>query len=405
MAAPSSIPPLSPAPVAPKKKAKAPKVLGVLALAALGVGAYVYISRQGTERTDDAQVEAHVASVAPRIAGQVKKVHVVDNQLVKAGDVLLELDDRDQQVRLAAAQADLAAMEAQLKTQQTQLTLVGKTAKANVVIAQGGVEQASAMTGTTAAGIAQATAAIAAAQSHKTLTKIDRDRTDRLLASGAVTRAEADGALAADEQADAQLAQARAQLASARANRSNAGGSIGTAKGRLEAASTVDEQVGAAEAQVALGEARVAQARTAVDRAQLDLDYTKVRAEIGGTVARRNVEPGQIVGPDRPLLALVDLTDTWIVANLKETQLASVVPGQVVDIELDAYDGELHGKVESIAAGTGSRFSLLPADNASGNFIKVTQRVPVKILLDAGSRKAVQPLRPGMSARVVIHLE
>ena len=163
---------------------------------------------------------------------------------------------------------------------------------------------------------------------------------------------------------------------------------------------TVDEQVEAARAQVALAEARAAQAQAAVDRAALELEYTKVKAELAGTISKRNVEPGQLVSPERALMAIVDLAEPWIVANLKETQLAELRPGQRVDIEIDSYPEPLTGRIDSIAAGTGARFSLLPPDNASGNFIKVTQRVPVKILLDDRRGRV---LRPGMSAEVVIH--
>lgn len=398
MAAPSVTPIVAEA-AAPKRR-RAPFVLGGLVLVAVGVALYVYFSRLGKESTDDAQVEAHVANVAARITGQVKRVPVADNQQVKVGDVLVELDDRDQQVRLVAARADLAATQAQLRTAQTQLSLTEKTAKANLAVAKGGVEQAAAMTGTTQAQIDQSRADVSAAQSHKQLTKIDREREDRLFKTGAGTQSELDARIAADQQADAQLAQAEAHLASALASRGNSSGTIESARGKLLAASTVDEQVETAQAQVALGEARVAQAQSALDRAQLELDFTKVRAELAGSVAKRAVEPGQMVAPDRPLMAIVDLSDTWVVANLKETQIKSIKPGQSVDIEIDSFGGTLHGHVDSIAAGTGSRFSLLPPDNASGNFIKVTQRVPVKITLDDRGDRV---LRPGMSADVTIY--
>ncbi len=399
MAAPSVTPLPTAAPATPKRR-RAPFVLGGLLVVAVAVALYLYITRLGKERTDDAQVEAHVASVSARIAGQVKRVLVADNQQVKAGDVLVELDDRDQQVKLAAARADLAATQAQLRSAQTQLALTEKTAKANLSIANAGVEQASAMTGTTQAQIDQSRADVSAAESHKVLTKLDRDRSERLNAQGAIPKAEVDARVAADEQADAQLAQAKAHLASSLAGRATSTGTIEGAKGKLLAASTVDEQIEAARAQVALGEARVAQAQSAVDRAQLEVDDTKLKAEITGSIARRAVEPGQMVSPDRPLLAIVDLADTWVVANLKETQLENIKPGQEVEIEIDTYSGKLHGHVESIAAGTGSRFSMLPPENASGNFIKVTQRVPVKIKLDDRGDRV---LRPGMSAEVVIH--
>ena len=399
MAAPSVTPIVAEGPAKPKRR-RAPLVFGGLLLVAGGVALYIYVSRLGKESTDDAQVEAHVANVAARISGQVKRVVVADNPEVKVNDVLVELDDREQQVRLAAAGADLAAANAQLRTARTQLALTEKTANANLAVAKGGVEQATAMTGTTQAQIDQARADVSAGESHKQLTRLDREREERLFKTGAATQSELDGRVAADRQADAELSQAQAHLASALASRGSSSGTISSARGKLAAASTVDEQVESARAQVALGEARVAQAQAAVDRAQLELDYTKVRAELAGTVARRAVEPGQMVAPDRPLMAIVDLADPWIVANLKETQLGSVKPGQPVDIEVDSFGGTLHGHVDSIAAGTGSRFSLLPPDNASGNFIKVTQRVPVKIKIDDRGDRL---LRPGMSAEVVIH--
>jgi len=374
-------------------------VFGGLLVAAAGVAAYIYLSRLGSEKTDDAQVEAHVSNAAARIAGQVKRVAVVDNQEVKVGDLLLELDDRDQQVKQVAARADLAATNAQLRMAQTQLALTEKTARANLTVAQGAIAQAAAVTGSTAAQIDQAKADVAAAESRKQLTKIERERAERLRATGAVTQSEIDARVSADTQADASLAQTQARLASALANRSNSSGTEVSARGHLLAAETVDEQVEAARAQVALAEAKVAQAQAALDRATLELEYTKVRAEIAGTVTKRAVEPGQLVSPDRALMAIVDLADTWIVANLKETQLADIKPGQAVEIELDSFGGQLRGHVDSVAAGTGSRFSLLPPENATGNFIKVTQRVPVKIKVD--DRRG-HLLRPGMSAEVII---
>lgn len=375
-------------------------VLAGLLLAAAGVAGFLYATRLGKEKTDDAQVEAHVSSVAARIAGQVKRVPVADNQEVKPGDVLVELDDRDQQVKLAAARADLAAATAQLRMAQTQLALTEKTARANLAVAQGAIAQAAAVTGNTAAQIDQARADVAAAQSRKQLTRIERERAERLRATGAATQAEIDARVAADSEADAALAQAQARLASALANRSNSSGTETSARGRLLAAQTIDEQVEAARAQVALAEARVEQTRAAEQRAALELEYTKVRAEIAGVVTKRAVEAGQLVSPERMLMAIVDLSDTWVVANLKETQLADIKPGQPVEVEVDTFGGTMAGHVDSVAAGTGSRFSLLPPENATGNFIKVTQRVPVKIKIDdRGGRQ----LRPGMSAEVIVH--
>ena len=375
-------------------------MLAVLVVAAGAVAAVLYFSRLGKEKTDDAQVEAHASNVSARIAGQVKRVLVADNQSVKPGDVLVELDDRDQQVKLVSARADLAASTAQLRLAQTQLALTDKTAKANLAVAQGAIAQAAAVTGSTAAQIDQARADVDSAKSHKQLTKLDRDRTEKLRATGAATQSDIDTRVAADTQADAQLAQAEARLVSALANRSNSSGTETSARGRLLAAQTVDEQVESSKAQVALAEARVAQAQASVDRAGLELEYTKIRAEIAGQVSKRSVEPGQLVSPDRMLMTIVDLSDLWVVANPKETQVAEIKKGQAVDIEVDAFSGKLTGHVDSVSAGTGARFSLLPPENASGNFTKVVQRVPVKILIDDPQGHA---LRAGMSVEVVIH--
>ena len=390
------------APAPPARRRRAPFVAGGLVLAAVAIAVTIYWMRLGKEATDDAQVAAHMSNVSAQIAGQVKRVLVADNQEVKAGDVLVELDDRDQQAKLAAARADLGEVTAQLRLAESELALTEKTARANLTVAEGAIAQAAAVTGNTAAQIDQAKADVAAAESRKQLTRLERERAERLRKTGAAPQSEIDEKIAADTAADAAQAQAQARLASALANRSNSSGTEASARGRLLAAQTIEEQLAAARARVELSQARVAQKQAAIDRATLELEHTKVRTEIAGVVnkPRNSVEPGQLVSPDRMLMAIVDLSDTWVVANLKETQLAEVKPGQTAEIEIDTFPGTLTGHVESIAAGTGSLFSLLPPENASGNFIKVTQRVPVKIKID--DRRSL-PLRAGMSAEVVIH--
>lgn len=388
------------APAPPARRRRAPFVAAGLVLVAGAVAGILYLTRLGKETTDDAQVDGHVSSVSAQIAGQVKRVLVVDNQEVKAGDVLVELDDRDQQAKLASARADLGEATAQLRLAETQLSLTEKTSRANLTVAEGAIAQAAAVTGNTAAQIDQAKADVAAAESRKQLTRLERERAERLRKMGAAPQSEIDEKIAADTAADAALAQAQARLASALANRSNSSGTEASARGRLLAAQTIEEQVAAAHAQVDLAKSRLDQRQAAVDRAALELEHTRIRAAIAGTVRKTSVEPGQLVSPDRMLMSVVDLGDTWVVANLKETQLADIKAGQTAEIEIDAFDGTLTGKVDSIAAGTGSRFSLLPPENASGNFIKVTQRVPVKIKLDDRGGRV---LRPGMSAEVVIH--
>jgi membrane fusion protein (multidrug efflux system) len=392
------------APTTPSKKpSRAKIVLPVLVAAAgLGVGTALWLGR-GKEATDDAQVEGHVASVAARVPGQVKRVLVKDNQEVKAGEALVELDDRDLQTRLAAARADEQAARAQVAAARAQLALTETTTRSNLSVARGGVTQAAAFEGTTRAAIDQARADVAAADARATLTKAELGRAQRLFDEHAIPEAELDVRKAAFDQAEAARAQAQARLTSAEANLGSSRGTTESARGHLVAAASGPVQVEVARAQLALAEARLAQTQAAVAQAELNLSYATVRAEVAGTVARRTVEAGQTVSPERPLMAVVALDDTWVVANFKEDQLRAMRPGQRASIKVDTFGGQTFaGHVESFAPGTGSRFSLLPPDNASGNFTKVVQRVPVLVRLD-GAAGVV--LRPGMSANVTVAVD
>ena len=393
-----------PPPAVAKKPSRAKIVLpALLAVAAVGVGTSVWLGR-GKEATDDAQVEGHVATVAARVPGQVKRVLVKDNQQVKAGEALVELDDRDLATRLAAARADQLAARAQVDAAQAQLELAETAARSNLSVARGGLTQAAALEGTTRAAIDQARADVAAAEARVSLARADLGRSQRLFDDHAVAQAELDARRSAFDQADAALTQARARLGSAQANLGSSRGTTESARGHLVAATSGPVQVQAARAQLALAQARVAQADAAVAQAELNLSYTTVRAEGAGIVARRTVEPGQTVSPERPLMAIVALDDTWVVANFKEDQFREMRPGQRADVKVDTFGGRAFaGHVESFAPGTGSRFSLLPPDNASGNFTKVVQRVPVLVRLDRPAAGEVV-LRPGMSANVTVHV-
>jgi membrane fusion protein (multidrug efflux system) len=383
-----------------KPRRKALIVLPLLVALAAAAGAIAFLSGAGKETTDDAQIEGHVAYVAPHLAGQVKRVLVKDNQHVKAGDVLVELDDRDFKVRQASARADLAAAQAALHSSETQLAVTRKSVDSNLAVARGGLAQAASVQGTTRASIEQARAEIVAAESRQRLAQLDFDRTSQLFQSAVVAKSALDAASASLEQANANVVQARARLKSTEATRQNSTGTIEAARGRVIAAESGPEQIEAARAAVELATAKLQQAQAALEQAELNLGYTRIVAEVAGVVSRRSVEVGQMAAPEKPLLALVPLEDTWVVANFKEDQIAHMKPGQLAEIEVDAFDGEkLKGHVDSLAGGTGSRFSLLPPDNASGNFTKVVQRVPVLLRID-GVRDL--ELRPGLSAKVTV---
>ena len=317
-----------------------------------------------------------------------------------AGDVLVELDDRDFKVRQASARADVAAAQAALHSSETQLAVTRKSVDSNLAVARGGLAQAASVQGTTRASIEQARAEIVAAESRQRLAQLDFDRTSQLFQSAVVAKSALDAASASLEQANANVVQAQARLKSTEATRQNSTGTIEAARGRVIAAESGPEQIEAARAAVELATAKLQQAQAALDQAELNLGYTRIVAEVAGVVSRRSVEVGQMAAPEKPLLALVPLEDTWFVANFKEDQIAHMKPGQLAEIEVDAFDGEkLKGHVDSLAGGTGSRFSLLPPDNASGNFTKVVQRVPVLLRID-GVRDL--ELRPGLSAKVTV---
>jgi membrane fusion protein (multidrug efflux system) len=367
---------------------------------ALAAGAAFYLVTRGRESTDDAQIDGHISNVAARVAGQVVRIVPSDTQVVKAGDLLVELDDRDYAVKLRSAQADLNAAQTTLEATEKQLAVTEATVSANLRQAQGGVVQAGASEATVDAAIEQATADVEVADSRRALAKLDLERSQKLLDDGAVPRAELDARQAAYDQAVASSSQARARLRAAKLGVKNSLGNTEMARGRLVGASAGPAQLEAMRAQVGVARAHVDQAKAALDQAELYKSFTHITAPITGTVSHRTVELGQFVSPDRPLMAIVPLGELWIVANFKEDQVAHLRVGQPARVEVDAFGGpSLAARVDGIGGATGSRFSLLPADNTSGNFTKVVQRIPVVIRL-AGP--AALALRPGMSASVVV---
>ncbi len=391
-----------PAAAPPAKRSRAKVLLPVLVGVAALVGGGIYLHGRGKETTDDAFVESHVSNVAPRVPGQVLHVLVRDNQAVNAGDVMVELDERDATARAHAAKADLESAQATLAASNAQLSLAEHSVDAGLRQAKGGVTQAFAMSGSSKAQIDQARADLVAAESRGSLTAMELGRAQKLMSDGAVAQAELDNRKSMNDQALASVDQAKARLAAASVGLMNAGGSIETAQGRLAAAQTGPDQVEVARAQVDVAKARVDQAAAALEQAELNLSYMKVRAPSRGVVSRRSVEPGQLVDPARPLLALTELDDSWIVANFKEDQIGDLRVGQPATVSLDAFSGrKLRGHLDSFSGGTGSRFALLPPDNASGNFTKVVQRVPVLIRIDDRPQDIV--LRPGLSAYVIVH--
>jgi len=382
----------------------------------VGVGSWLWLTR-GRESTDDAQVDAHLTPIAARVGGTVLRVAVQDNQVVDAGAILIEIDPRDYQVAVAKARAELADAEADAAAAESNVPIMSTTTSSNVSTAQGSVDQARALDDAAAREVEAARARLTTAQAKSreadaNATKAQRDleRLKSLLAKDEVSQQQFD---AASAQADAQRAaadSARSQVTEAEVGTRVAESRLAQAKAGesqaaagLKSAETGPEQVAATRARAAAAQAHVEQAKASLEQAQLNLEYTTVTAPARGIVSKKSVNPGQVVQPMQPLLSLVETAEVWITANFKETQLTNMRPGQRTTIDVDAYSGKtFEGRVDSIAAATGARFSLLPPENATGNFVKVVQRVPVKIVLDAG-QDPDHLLRPGMSVTPTVY--
>jgi membrane fusion protein (multidrug efflux system) len=356
-------------------------VAGAVLVAIAAAIAWRHLS--GRESTDDAQIDGHIVPVSARVGGTVDAVKVADNQFVDAGTALVLIDARDYQVALQRARADLAEAEASSQAARTTVPVTSTTTASQLSSAESDI-------GTAQARLRSAQARLKDAQAKEKKADQDLARITTLHDKDELSQQEFDNVVLTAE--SARTARDAAQAAVKEAEEG-----VTAAGARLSEAKTAPQQVGIMRARAASAEARVVQARAALARAQLDLDYASVKAPAAGYVSKKTVEVGQVVQPGQPLLAIVPLDDIWVTANFKESQLRKIWPGQRAEVAVDAYGGRRYqGHVESISPATGARFSLLPPENASGNYVKVVQRVPVKILIEKG-QDSEHVLRPGMS--------
>jgi membrane fusion protein (multidrug efflux system) len=393
----------------PRSRLKWIAVIVVIVVAVVAVPLYRYYSIR--ESTDDAQVDGHIHPIGPKVGGIVTSVAVDDNQYVEAGTVLLQLDPHDYQNTLARAQADVAEQEALWRASQADIPVTSETAAGRLSGTQAAVQEAQASLLAAQKEVQAAEARLVAAEARLRETtansqraakdlermsqliakeEISQQQFDTAAATAASLRASEEAARAAvgDAEASLQAAQSRVVLQQAR---------LAQAHADVQEARTAPEQVAAMRARADSARAKWEHAKAAADQATLDLSYTTVQAPVSGIVSKRSVEVGQRVVANQPLLAIVALDDIWITANFKETQLRDMRPGQKAIVSVDAYGGRKYeGLVDSIAAATGAKFSLLPPENATGNYVKVVQRIPVKIVLEKG-QDPEHLLRPGMS--------
>ena len=414
--------------------------LFVLAVAGL---AYWLYSRQ-FESTDDAFIDGDIVQVSPKVLAYIAKIYVKDNQLVHKGDLLVDLDPRDYELRLEQAKAQFVNAQSQHGLAKANVKLTTRTTRASQTQARSNVEttrsnvqqtsaaadskkslinQARAAVRTAQANLAQTRAQLPQAESNVHLAQVEYDRRLVLYDRGDISRQSLDQQTNLLQTAQAQLNSAQQQVlaAQSKVDEANAGvaaaeenyrqaisqvdvtrSQVDESRGRLLDANAAPERIDVSQSQADAAESQIGAAQAAVDQAELELSYTKIYAPEDGYVTQKTIEEGQLVQVGTPLMALSLSNEVWVVANFKETQLEHMQIGQSVDIKVDAFPSEtFHGKVESFQAGTGSRFSLLPAENATGNYVKVVQRVPVKIVFDESSDK-IKRLSLGMSVEPVV---
>lgn len=405
--------PQTPAPIA-NTNLRRGLIIGAIALIAAAVGLFLYYHNR--ESTDDAQIDGHITPIASKIYGRVDQVLVNDNQEVKAGQVLVEVDPRDYQAAVDQAKAALASAESQARSAGVDVPRTSEnvqstnsSAQAQLAAAQADLAKAqAAYEQSQTADLAWAHANVDRSRANAELAKADLARYTPLMEKGEISKQQYDAAkanadatasaLTADEQRLAQatrnidISKAQLEAAKARVAEANAGVAAAQADQKRVVMRSADAQAAAA---------AVDRARAALDAAQLNLSYCHITAPVDGVATHKSVEPGQIVQAGQGLMVVVPLKNVWVTANFKETQLRDMKKGQKAYVKVDAYGKTFSGHVDSIAGATGAVLSLLPPENATGNYVKVVQRIPVKIVLDPIPQD-VAVLRPGMNVEATV---
>jgi membrane fusion protein (multidrug efflux system) len=387
---------------------------GLIVVLLATAGAYRYFGDRVS--TDDAQVDAHIAPIAAKVGGNISDILAADNQVVRAGQALLRIDPRDYQARVDQACAQLAAAESQAQGANASVPLTSATtatgttaASAQLDAAVAEHERAVADYGRASSSeLALAKADVEARRATADRASADLERMAPLAAKNEISKQQFDAYVAAGRVAASDVTAAEQRLANATKQAESSKALLQASQARVEAARAAlaqaaanRHQVDISAAQAGSASAAVQQARAAVAAAELQLEYTTVIAPIDGVVTKKTIQLGQIIQPGQSLMTIVPLKDVWVTANFKETQLADVRPGQRAAVQVDTYGRSFEGHVDSIAGATGAKLSLLPPENATGNFVKIVQRIPVKIALDGGAPERFM-LRPGMNVDVTI---
>ncbi len=391
----------SPEKPAKKRRSAIFVVLGVMALG----GLLYYLHGRNFEETDDAQIDGNISNLGPRVAGTVTAVHVQENQPVQADEVLLEIDPTDLQVAVAQARAAVALAAAQLQAEDptVSITMTSNTA----AVAGASSELLSANAGLTGAerDVEQLNSRLVQARGNARLAEIERHRGEDLLKAQAIPRADYDRRITTAETAAAEVQAAEHALAAARERVSQQRAQIGASQSKLtEVKKNAPKEVETRKASVQSKQANLDAAKAQLAQAELNLGYAKVRSPVAGVAAKKAVNIGDHVSPGQQLVAVAQTGDLWVTANFRETQIERMRPGMSVELHVDALGTTMSGKVESIGGATGSRLSVLPPENASGNYVKVVQRIPVRIKIDPG-QEGIDRLRPGMSVEPKVRVQ
>ena len=373
-------------------------VLGLIVIAILVVGAFLFWRYLATyESTDDAQIDGPVHDISTRVTGVVQAVHVSENQSVKQGELLMELDERDYQVSLQRAEADLAQAEAQIRAEAPAVPIVNTTSQTQISVSRFSIAGAEAGIAAAKRDYEAQLSRITQAEANNARAQADLQRYTILVKKDEVSHEEYDQRVAAAKAAASQVDSEKSVAAAARQVVEQREAVLSQARSQLnEATENAPRQLSAQRATIDLRRAGVASARAAVEQAKLTLSYTKIFAPVAGVIGRKSVEVGQRVQPGQQLVAIVALEDIWVTANFKENQLLHMRAGQRATIHVDGLDRDYDGYVDSMPPATAAKFSVLPPENASGNYVKVVQRLPVRLRLKQGADRDHR-LRPGVS--------
>ena len=395
--------PSTPSPVVhPSRRSHKRWVIVAVVLVVLVGGIFLWRYFSGFETTDDAQVDVHLYPVSARISGYVQAVHVGDNEYVQEGATLLEIDPKDYQVADAKAQANLETAEASARALKIDVPISSVDTNSQLKFTSSDIENAKAAIAASEKQVAAAGARIQEAEAENVKAQDDVQRYHLLLIQDEVPKQTYDHAVAAAQTDTAAVAAAKADEASAEQNVLQARSRLSEAIARDESAQAGPQRVASTRARALSAVADERQKRAELDQAELNLGYTKIFAPVSGEVTKK-VVVGLNVDPGEQLLTVVPLDQIWITANFKETQLKDMRPGQKVKITCDSNGRSYQGHVDSISGATGPLFSLLPPENATGNYVKIVQRVPVKIVLEPGENRDHQ-LRPGMNVEAKVYL-